>query len=81
MDLYGTTWQAPSLATGFGAYIAQPLLRAALEKHQKHDGNKNHPHAQMDTELSEQEAKKLLEECMRVLYYRDARSLNRVSSI
>lgn len=35
IDLYGTTWQAPSLATGFGAYIAQPLLRAALEKHER----------------------------------------------
>ena len=62
VDLLGTTYQADSIATGYGAYIAQPLLRKALES-----GN-----------LKEQDARKLLEDCMRVLFYRDARSLNKI---
>lgn len=64
VDLLGTTYSAPSIATGYGAYIAVPLLRAAV------DGKQD--------ELSEESAKQLLHECMRVLYYRDARSLDKV---
>jgi 20S proteasome subunit beta 7 len=64
VDLQGTTWQASTLATGYGAYIAQPLLRKAVEKNE-------------DT-LTEQAAKDILENAMRVLFYRDARSLNRI---
>jgi 20S proteasome subunit beta 7 len=41
------------------------LARPLLRKHWRAD-------------LSFDEAKKLLEDCMRVLYYRDARALNRV---
>lgn len=65
VNLKGTTYQADSIATGYGAYIAQPLLRKALE-------NKN------SEEITEEEAKKLLDDCMRVLFYRDARSLNKM---
>jgi 20S proteasome subunit beta 7 len=65
VDLHGTTWQASTLATGYGAYIAQPLLRKAVE------GKEN--------TLTEEEAARILDNCMRVLFYRDARSLNRVS--
>lgn len=67
VDLMGTTWQASTLATGFGAYLAQPLLRKRVEGRE-------------DT-LEEEEAVKIMDDCMRVLYYRDARSLNRVSAI
>lgn len=63
MDLRGTTWQSTTVATGFGGYLAQPLLRKQVE-------GREH-------ELSEQEAIKILDDCMRVLFYRDARSLNR----
>ena len=44
---------------------AQPLLRKAVEGRE-------------DT-LTREEAEKILIECMKVLYYRDARSLNKVS--
>ena len=44
--------------------LLQPLLRDAIEKNRH---------------LSEAEAKDTLDRCLRVLYYRDARSLNRVS--
>ncbi|NWV15796.1 PSB4 protein, partial [Ptilonorhynchus violaceus] len=62
VDMLGVAYEAPSVATGFGAYLAQPLLRAALER---------------DPIPSQDEARDLLERCMRVLYYRDARSFNR----
>ncbi|KAM6499349.1 proteasome endopeptidase complex beta subunit [Amanita muscaria] len=63
VDLLGTTYKAPTIATGYGAYIAQPLLRKAVE-----------PYTDV---LTEEQAQNILEECMRVLYYRDARSLDK----
>jgi len=63
VDLLGTTYTASTLATGYGAYIAQPLLRKAVE-------GREH-------ELTEEEGVKIIEESMRVLFYRDARSLNK----
>ena len=67
VDLLGTTYSSPSIATGYGAYIAVPLLRAAV------DGKQD--------QLTEDAAKKILHECMRVLFYRDARSLDKVRSL
>ncbi|EPZ33857.1 Proteasome, subunit alpha/beta domain-containing protein [Rozella allomycis CSF55] len=64
VDLLGTSYKASTIATGFGAYLAQPLLRKAVE------GREN--------EIDEQEALQILENCMRVLFYRDARSLNKI---
>lgn len=63
VDLLGTTYTASTIATGFGQHLAQPLLRKAVE------GNE-------DT-LTEEQAIEILDECMKVLYYRDARSLNK----
>ena len=63
MDLLGTTYEASSLATGYGTYIAQPLLREAVEGR--------------EDVLTEEEAVKILENSLRVLFYRDARSLNK----
>ncbi|KAF3942176.1 hypothetical protein ABW19_dt0208747 [Dactylella cylindrospora] len=61
-DLLGTTYSAPALATGFGAHLAVPILR------------KHVPDEDAAAQLSEEDAKKLIEECMKVLWYRDARS-------
>lgn len=69
VDLVGVTYSAPSLATGFGAHLATPLLRKELDSRGP-DGEK---------ELSEEEALKIVRNCMKVLFYRDARSLNKVS--
>ncbi|KAH9855130.1 hypothetical protein C2E23DRAFT_866791 [Lenzites betulinus] len=54
-----------SIATGYGVYIAVPLLREAVD-------------GQEDT-LSEADARALIHNCMRVLrvFYRDARSLDK----
>lgn len=64
VDLLGTTYQSSTLATGYGAYIAQPLLRKAVE-------GREHV-------LTEEEGIAILDNAMKVLFYRDARSLNKV---
>ncbi|XP_049855617.1 proteasome subunit beta type-4-like [Schistocerca gregaria] len=56
VDLRGTAFSAPSVATAMGAYLALPGLREA------------------GTSLRRQQAAKLLEDKMRVLLLRDARS-------
>ncbi|CAE6377757.1 unnamed protein product [Rhizoctonia solani] len=63
VDLLGTTYSASTIATGYGSMIAIPLLRKAVEGR--------------ETTLTEEEGKELLIECMKVLFYRDARSLNK----
>ncbi|KAI9314023.1 nucleophile aminohydrolase [Dichotomocladium elegans] len=63
VDLRGTTYQSSTIATGFGAHLAQPILRKYVE------GREN--------DLTEEEAIKIINECMRVLFYRDARSINK----
>lgn len=65
VDLQGTTYTSPSLATGFGAHIAQPILRKALE-------------GKPPSAISKEEAESVLVDCMKVLFYRDARSINKV---
>ena len=60
----GNAWEAGTVATGYGAYLAQPLLRSATQ-----EGT---------ILLSEEQAVALLEQCMRVLYLRDARASNKV---
>ena len=66
-DLLGTTFAAPTMATGFGAHLAQPLLRKLAEEDK-------------DVEKIDQEtATRAVKECMKVLFYRDARSLDRYS--
>lgn len=66
VDLIGTTYSSPSIATGYGSYIAQPLLRKVLD-------DLPNGHLDLDHDL----ARKTLEDCMKVLFYRDARSLNK----
>ncbi|KAL8954055.1 MAG: hypothetical protein Q9222_000112 [Ikaeria aurantiellina] len=67
VDLLGTTFSSPTLATGFGAHLAQPLLRkvagdeAAVQS------------------VTREQAVEAVKECMKVLFYRDARSLDKYS--
>jgi len=67
VDLLGTTFEAPTLATGFGAALAQPLLRRRVPDEEAVKG------------LGREEAVELVKECMKVLFYRDARSMDRYS--
>ncbi|KAE8376847.1 nucleophile aminohydrolase [Aspergillus bertholletiae] len=66
-DLLGTTYSAPHLATGFGAHLAIPILRRLF------------PEERPLEEISKGEAEAALRECLKVLWYRDARSLDKYS--
>ncbi|XP_067004054.2 proteasome subunit beta type-4 [Anabrus simplex] len=59
VDKLGTAYVDSHIATGYGAFIALPLMRDEVEK---------------KPNLSKREAQQLLVRCMQVLYYRDARS-------
>jgi len=66
-DLLGTTFSAPTLATGFGAHLAQPILRRYV------------PDEKAAAALTKEDAVKAVKECMKVLFYRDARSIDNYS--
>ncbi|KAL7271341.1 Proteasome subunit beta type-7 [Rhizina undulata] len=66
-DLLGTTFSSPALATGFGAQLAVPILRKVC------------PDEAAVAKISREDAIKTVEECMKVLFYRDARSMNKYS--
>jgi 20S proteasome subunit beta 7 len=61
VDMIGTAFEDDVLATGFGSYLALPIMRKRW-----HAG------------MTEGEARALLEDCLRVLFYRDCRALNRI---
>ncbi|XP_078390188.1 proteasome subunit beta type-4 [Cetorhinus maximus] len=62
VDKLGVAYEASTVATGFGAYLAQPLMREVAER---------------QALITKDEARQLVERCLKVLYYRDARSYNR----
>ena len=62
VDKIGVAYEADTIATGFGAYLALPILRDGVEKNKK---------------LDEKQALSLIDRCMRLLYCRDARSINK----
>ncbi|CAG9859740.1 unnamed protein product [Phyllotreta striolata] len=59
VDKLGTAYTDKVICTGYGAHIALPVLRDALDK---------------KPNLNLNEAKQLIKKCMEVLFYRDARS-------
>jgi len=61
LDLFGTAFETKFAATGYGLYMAIPLMRA-----QWHEG------------MTYDEARALMEQCLKVLVYRDARASDRV---
>lgn len=63
IDKIGIAFEAPTIASGFGAYLSQPLLRKAQEED--------------PATFTYEKARKVIEDCLKVLYYRDARSYNR----
>jgi 20S proteasome subunit beta 7 len=67
VDLLGTTYSAPSLATGYGAHLAQPVMRLKV------------PDEESAAKLTEEDAVETIRQCMKVLFYRDARSLDKYS--
>ncbi|KAL8693331.1 MAG: hypothetical protein Q9218_001810 [Villophora microphyllina] len=67
VDLLGTTFTSPTLATGFGAHLAQPLLRKVVDDETNVKS------------VTREQAVNAVKECMKVLFYRDARSLDKYS--
>lgn len=67
VDLLGNTFSAPSLATGFGAHLALPILRRLF------------PEDVPIENIEKDQAVDALKQCMKVLFYRDARSLDKYS--
>lgn len=61
-DLLGTTFSAPHLASGFGAHLAVPILRRLFPEENGIEG------------ITKEAAIEGIKECMKVLFYRDARS-------
>lgn len=61
VDKIGTTVKDNFIATGFGSYLALPLLREKWRP-----------------DLTEGEARALLEDCMKILFYRDCRASPRI---
>jgi len=61
VDLIGTCYEENYIATGFGAYLAIPLIRE-----------------RWTADMEEGEARGLLEDCLRVMYYRDCRASSRI---
>jgi 20S proteasome subunit beta 7 len=66
-DLLGTTFSAPALATGFGAHLAIPILRRKF------------PEDAPIEEITKEAAVEAVKDCMKVLFYRDARSTDKYS--
>ncbi|KAI2613912.1 proteasome endopeptidase complex, beta subunit [Hypoxylon fragiforme] len=63
-DLLGTTFTSPSLATGFGSMLAQPIMRKYV------------PDEASVANVTREQAVEVIRECMKVLFYRDARSMD-----
>lgn len=61
-DLRGTTFSAPALASGYGSMLALPIMRKVAGSEAE------------AAKLSREDAIAVVKECMKVLFYRDARS-------
>ncbi|KAI1118008.1 proteasome endopeptidase complex, beta subunit [Nemania sp. NC0429] len=66
-DLLGTTFTSPSLATGFGSMLAQPIMRRLV------------PDEAAVASITREQAVECIRQCLKVLFYRDARSLDKYS--
>merc|ERR1712227_280822 len=63
-DLMGTQFEDDIIATGYGGHLALPLMREAHEKY--------------GTSMTKEQAQEVLDNCMRVLFYRDCRAINKL---
>lgn len=64
VDKLGTAFVDPVISTGYGAYMATPILAKAYEA---------------NNAMTEKEATDLIYKVMQVLFYRDARSFPKVN--
>ncbi|EGW32111.1 uncharacterized protein SPAPADRAFT_61193 [Spathaspora passalidarum NRRL Y-27907] len=69
VDLVGVTYSSSTIATGFGSHLAIPLLRNLIPEDKDY------------VKVDEQQITKVVEDSMRVLFYRDARSGDKYSQV
>lgn len=69
VDLLGVTYGSSAISTGFGSHLAVPLLRQLVPKDPDYEN------------VTEEQARDAILNCMRVLFYRDARSLDKFSLV
>lgn len=62
LDIFSNCTNILFLCLGFGAYLAMPIMRDAVEQARPNGG------------LERQDALNLINKCIEILYYRDARS-------
>ena len=67
IDLLGTTYTAPAVTSGFGSYLAIPILRKLVDR----EGDQQN--------VSKEQAVDAIKEAMKVLFYRDGRALDKYS--
>lgn len=65
VDMLGKSYEAPCIATGYGNYLAVPIMRDFLEKN--------------NYKINEAQARDIVERCLKVLYYRDGRAYDKYS--
>lgn len=65
VDLLGNSYEGTCVATGYGNYLAIPLMREFLEKN--------------NNKINEQQARDIIDRCMKLLYYRDGRAYDKYS--
>jgi len=63
-DLTGTQFEDDIMATGYGKHLALPLMREEQTKYGK--------------DITRDQVKACLDNCMRVLFYRDCRAINKL---
>jgi len=63
VDLHGTSYEDVTIATGYGAHLARPILRNAIDEY----GNS----------MTREQAFSVVESCMKILFYRDCRTINK----
>lgn len=69
VDLLGVTYSSPTIGTGFGAHLAIPLLRKVVFKEE------DVPNTDEET------ARKAIQDSMKILNYRDARSVDKYTMV
>eukprot|EP00758_Cryptobia_borreli_P008075 Tbor_TRINITY_DN5355_c4_g3::TRINITY_DN5355_c4_g3_i1::g.4677::m.4677/K02736/PSMB4; 20S proteasome subunit beta 7 len=63
VDDIGTKWSTKTVATGYGAHIAIPLMRKALEAN--------------NDKLTREQALAVIRDCLKTLFYRECRAINK----
>lgn len=65
VDMIGNAYESDVIATGYGNYLAIPIMRETLERN--------------NNKLTQEQACDLIDRCMKLLFYRDARAYDKYS--